>query len=134
MLESNESTTGTEVFGLTDNTRSQKTIRTSSTSSTGSVVRKKKRNKWDTPHKLGNPPHRVNSFKGVHSELSGKVFIKGPLQAAKYDEAHKAILNFIGMKYDPRVYKLFEYKDRTKGTNLIVKPKAPMIKVVVTLK
>ena len=56
------------------------------------------------------------------------MFLKEPLQVSKYDETHKAILNYIGIKYDPRVYKVFEYKDRTKGSNLLVKPKAPMIK------
>ena len=116
MEESNEFTTGTEISDLTNDTRSQKTIRTSSTSGTGSVVTKKKGNKWDTPRNLGNPPHRVNSFKGDHSELSGKVFLKEPLQAAKYDEAHKVILNCTGIKYDHRMYKAFEYKNRTKGT------------------
>lgn len=127
-----ESTNGTEISGLPDETRSQKTTRTSSTSGTGSIVGKKKIKKWEIPRKpTANPSHRVITFKGTHSDLIGKVFIKGPLQAAKYDEAYKAILNHIGMKYDHRVYKAFEYKDKSKGTNLLTKPKAPMTKKIV---
>ena len=127
-----ESINGNEISGLTDETRSQKTTKTSSTSGTGSIVGRKKRNKWESPRKpTANPSHRVITFKGAHTDLHGKVFIKGPLQAAKYDEAYKAILNHIGMKYDHRVYKAFEYKDVSKGTNLLTKPKAPMTTKVV---
>ena len=124
-----ESISGTEISGLTDETRSQRTTRTSSMSGTASIIGKKKRSKWESPRKsTANPSHRVITFKGAHSDLIGKVFIKGPLQAAKYDEAYKAILNHIGMKYDHRVYKWFEYKDKSKGTNLLTKPKAPITK------
>ena len=65
--------------------------------------------------------------------LRGKVFVKGLLQVAKYDEAYNALLNYIGSTYYYRVYNAFEYKDRAKGDNLITKPIAPMMTKVVQI-
>ena len=59
------------------------------------------------------------------------MFAKGTLQAAKYDQGYKEIFDYVGIKYGHRVYTAFEYKNKSKGINILVKLKAPMtIKVV----
>ena len=83
-----------------------------------------KSNKW----RKRTPSFNISTFQGANVDLNGKVFIKGPLQAAKYDEAYKAIFTYIGSKYDHRVYKAFEYKYKSKGYNLLTKLSAPKIK------
>ena len=65
------------------------------------------------------------------SICGAKFLSKGPLQVVKYDETYKEILTSICSKYDHRVYTTFEYKDRTKYSNLLKKPQAPMTKKVV---
>ena len=86
-----------------------------------------KSNKWGKRTANTN----TSTFQGANVDLTGKVFVKGPLQAAKYDEAYKAILTYIGSKYDHRVYKAFEYKDKSKGLNLLTKPTAPKMKKII---
>ena len=49
----------------------------------------------------------IYQFKGANDELKGKVFVKGPNQAAKYDEAYKALIIYFGLKYDQRIYRSF---------------------------
>ena len=73
----------------------------------------------------------MESFKGSHPELKGKGFLKGPLQAAKYDEVYNTILTHVGTKYDHMVYKALEYKDRKKDINLLSKSKTPMTTKVI---
>ena len=126
--------TGTEISALTGDSKSRRTSKTQSTTGTGSTSSKHQRNqKWGPQRKSNGNPAQMNhiTFKGANADLKGKVFVKGALQAAKYDEAYKAILNHIGAKFDHRVYKAFEYKDRTKGINLLIKPRPPMINKVV---
>ena len=60
--------------------------------------------------------------------LRGKLFIKGSLPAVKYDKAYKDILTYVGSKYNHHVYKSFEYQGKTKGSSILKKPKAPMVK------
>ena len=73
----------------------------------------------------------IVTFSGTNVELKSEVFIKGTLQAAKYDEAYKIILNYIILNYNNMVYKAFEYKDRIKESNTLNKPSVPMITKVV---
>ena len=75
--------------------------------------------------------HTNNNFKGACTEIRGKVFIKGPTQAANYDEAYKALMNYFGTKYNQRVYCAFEQKNAGAGRNLLTKPSVPMIDKVV---
>ena len=42
-----------------------------------------------------------------------------------------AILVYIGLIYNHRIYKVFEYKYRSKGSNLLKKPKSPRIDKIV---
>ena len=94
-----------------------------------------KNNKWGTSrNKNSNMNPSALSFKGLNVDLRGKVFVKGPLQAANYDEAYKALLSYIGSKYDHRVYKAFEYKDRAKGSNLLTKSRSLMMTKVIQVK
>ena len=126
MGDTNESIAGTEISELTSDSRSRKTAKTNTTTGTGSI--RKKTNKWGNTRKNnGHPPSfNISSFKGAHAKLKGKVFVKGTLQAAKYDEAYKEIRNYVRTNYGHRVYNVFDYKDKTKGINILVKPKSPM--------
>ena len=68
----------------------------------------------------------MDTFKDSHPELRGKIFTKVALQAARYNDAYNAILIYVGTKFDHRVFKALEYKDKSKGLNLFSKPKALM--------
>ena len=57
--------------------------------------------------------------------------MKGPMQASIYDATLKCILTYIGLKYDRRVCKAFDYTDKKKGTALLSKLTAPTITKVV---
>ena len=70
-------------------------------------------------------------FKGATPELSGKIFISGPSQAARYDDTYKALLHYFNNKYDYRIYKAFEMKDKDAGLTLITRPTAPTVKKIV---
>ena len=45
---------------------------------------------------------------------SNRYGVKGPLQAAKYDESYKAILTYIRLNYDNNEYNNVEYTGRKK--------------------
>ena len=83
------------------------------------------------PTKWGVARQTVSSFKGAIPELSGKVFVTGPSQATRYDEAYKALLHYFNTKYDHRVHRAFESKDSTIGLALITRPTPPKKKVTV---
>ena len=70
-----------------------------------------KKAKWNGPCKV----NLTETFKWLNTELSGKIFTKWAAQASIYDNSFKVTLTFIGLKYDQRVYKAFEYKDKQKG-------------------
>ena len=57
----------------------------------------------------------IDPFKGANDDLKGKVFVKGTLQVAKYDEVYKALIVYFGLKYDQRIYRAFEHKDANVG-------------------
>ena len=63
----------------------------------------------------------VDSFKGTNEDLKGKVFVKGALQASKYDETYKALIIYFGLQYDQRVYRAFEHKDAAVGQITLIK-------------
>ena len=73
----------------------------------------------------------VSTFKGASPALSGKVFISGPSQALKYDEAYKALIHYFNVKYDHRVSRAFETKDPSLGLSLLIRPTPPKITKVV---
>lgn len=103
------------------------TDKTNGTTRTSSVSSKPK-GKWSIPcNKIQscNYVPTALSFKGAHVDLYGKLFIKGPLHAAKYDKAYKTILAYIGSNYDHYVYTAFKYKDTANGLGLLTKPSAP---------
>jgi len=62
--------------------------------------------------------------------LKGKVFIKGPTQAAKYDEAFKSYITFVGTKYGQQVKRAFIHKNRAAGTRTMNNPKVSMIRII----
>ena len=83
---------------------------------------KQKNRKWGTlRNKNYNLTPTALSFKGANVDLCGKVFVKSPLQAAKYNKAYNDLLNYIGSTYDHRVYTAFGYTDRSKRVNLLNK-------------
>ena len=97
MVEENY-VSSTEISDLTTSaTKYSKADRSiAKTTGTLSVATKQKK------YKRGNPCNKntkiapvASLFKGANLELRDKVFIKGPLQAAKYDEAYKSILTYI---------------------------------------
>ena len=57
----------------------------------------------------------TDTFKGANLELANKVFVIGPSQASKYDEAYKALITYFGSKFDHRVSRAFEQKDADVG-------------------
>ena len=81
---------------------------------------------WGSPRPTNTAP-----FKGAVPELSGKVFVTGPSQAARYDDTYKALLHYFGNKFDHRVYLAFKRKDKDIGLSLLTKPSVPMIKKIV---
>ena len=112
---------------MTDTKAGKPTNKIVSSTAPGTNNSRFKSNKWGKR----TPSSNTSTFQGANVDLAGKVFVKGPLQAAKYDEAYKAILTYIGSNYDHRVYKAFEYKDKSKGLNLLTKPTAPKIKKII---
>ena len=97
--------------------KSNATITTASSSSLSS-----KRSKANWINNRGTIPIVIKIFKGANSDLRGKVFIVGPSQASKYDEAYKALLTYLGAKFDHKVHRAFEHKDAGMGTNMLHKP------------
>ena len=83
----------TIVSDLTIDTKSITSTSLSSSSSRGSHRGKKK---WGGNHSVPSNV-AINQLKGATDELKGKVFIKGPTQAAKYDEAYKALVIYFGL-------------------------------------
>ena len=84
------------------------------------------------PNRWGNPKSMSSaSFKGAIPELANKVFISGPTQATKYDEAYKSLTHYFGKKFNHRVFRAFEKKDEAVGLALLTKPKAPKVKKIV---
>ena len=59
-----------------------------------------------------------------------KVFIVGPSQASKYDEAYMALLTYLDRKFDHKVHHAFEHKDARAGTNVLIKPIPPMVRKI----
>ena len=85
----------------------------------------KRRNKGGTANQV-----TVESFKGAHPDLKGKVFIKGPTQASRYDETYKSYLTFVGTKFGQRVKRAFVEKDKDAGLKTLNKPSAPMTTMI----
>ena len=73
----------------------------------------------------------IDTFKGANLELVNKVFVIGPSQASKYDEAYKALITYFGSKFDHRVSHAFEQKDSGVVRNMRILSSAPMIDKVV---
>lgn len=133
MVEDN-SVSGTEISDLTSATKRSKASIRSTSKTTGIllVVSEQKNKKWGNPcNKNTKTAHLASSFKDAHAELRRKLFIKGPLQASKYNKAYKAILTYLESKYNHRVYTAFKYKDKNKVTHLFKKPKAPKISKII---
>ena len=57
--------------------------------------------------------------------MKGRTFTLGATQAAKYDEAVKALMSYISTKFDHRVQRAFEERDAQVGKNLLNEPVAP---------
>ena len=93
------------------------------------------RKKWNgtsnTAHKLG--AIATDTFKGANSDLYNKVFVVGPTQASKYDEAYKSLITYFGVKYGHRISRAFEQKDADVGRNMLVCPNPPMTTKVVSI-
>ena len=123
-----KSTTGnTTVSELTGDNRS--IVSHSSSSSDG---RQRQRKKYHNNRTRPIPPNvAVDGFNGATDLLKGKTFVMGGTQAAKYDEAYKALLTYFGSKYDQRIYRAFQQKDADAGKSTIIKPTPPMIMKVV---
>ena len=66
------------------------------------------------------------TFKEVNESLKGKVFVVGPNQASRYDDALKALIGYLSSKYDHRVKSYIQHKDKAVGVKLLIKPQAPM--------
>ena len=86
-----------------------------------------KKTKWNEPHSA----NLTETFKGSNTELSGKIFTKGPTHVSIYNGSFKAILTYIGIKYDQRVYKSFEYKDKQRALLFLNKTTVHMITKIV---
>ena len=85
------------------------------------------KSKWNgNPRLVGE-----SNFKGVIVKLSTHVFVTGPNQASKYDDAYKHILFYLGNKFNHRVHRAFECKDYAVGLSLLCKPTAPTTQKVV---
>ena len=127
-MEEIKAIAGTEITEIMTGTKAGKpTNKIVSSTAPGTNNSRFKSNKWGER----TPSSNISTFQGANVDLNGKVFVKGPLQAAKYDEAYKAILTYIGSNYDHRVYKAFDYKDKNKGLNIITTPSAPKIKKII---
>jgi len=127
-MEEIKSMAGTEITEIMTDTKAGKpTNKIVSSTTPGTNNSRFKSNKWGER----TPSSNISTFQGANVDLNGKVFVKGPLQAAKYDETYKAILTYIRSNYDHRVYKAFEYKDKSKGLNLLAKPSDPKIKKII---
>ena len=62
---------------------------------------RRNRNRWGNAK--GATASEIDSFKGAIPELKGKTFTLEATQAAKYDEAVKALMSYISTKFDHRV-------------------------------
>ena len=103
----------TDPDGATASDLTHYTKSTTPTSILSGASRRHKK-KWNRQH--GTQINMAgDTFKGANDELKGKVFVKGPSQAAKYDEAYKALIIHFRRKYDQRVYRAFEHKDTSVG-------------------
>ena len=120
--------TRTEITEIMMDTKADKpTNKIVSSTTPGTNNSRFKSNKWGKRTLSSN----ISTFQGGNVDLNGKVFVKGLLQTAKYDEAYKAILTYIGSNCDHRLYKDFEYQDKSKGLNLLTKPSAPKTKKII---
>ena len=108
----------------TSNTDDKGTGGTNSPSGTPSKTIKSSR--WSN-----NRPVITTTFKGAIPELSSKVFVTGPSQATRYDDAYRALIHYFGNKFNHRVYRAFERKDISVGLSLLTKPRPPMVKKVI---
>ena len=91
-----------------------------------SLTKSVKHNRWG-PTK----PVTTSLFKGGIPELSSKVFVVGPAQATKYDEAYRALTHYFGKKFNHRVFRAFEAKDSKVGLELLIKPTPPKVEKIV---
>ena len=66
------------------------------------------------------------TFRGVNESLKEKVFVVGPNQASRYDDALKALIGYLSSKYDHRVKSYIQHRDKAVGVKLIIKPQASM--------
>ena len=109
---------------MSDNTSSGVSETTYTKTNTKSSYKKAK---WNRNHEA----NLTETFKGSNTELSSKIYTKRSIQASIYNDSFKAILTYIGLKYDQRVYTYFEYKDKQKDLLFLNKPKSPMITKIV---
>ena len=106
------------------------TSRTSNSSTEGTQNARKKWNgnkhlsANNTVYKLGSIA--TDTFKGVNSDICHKVFVVGPTQASKYDEAYKSLITYFGAKYGHRISRAFEQKYADVGRKMLVCPSPPM--------
>ena len=110
------------------------TASTSASSVSGGSQCDRHRRKWN--NSKPQVPTRVaikNDFKGSNTEVSGSVFIKGPTQAASYDEEYNALMTYFGGKYDQMMYRAYEQKDSNVGRKFLLKPSTLMIDKVVQI-
>ena len=92
--------------GISDLTPSTK--KSKARAGKSSAESKQKNNNQGNPRsKNTNSASTVPSLKGTNVGLRGRVFVKGPLQVGKYNEAYITIIAYIGSNYDYRVYKTF---------------------------
>ena len=75
----------------------------------------------------------IDTFKGANLELVNKVFVIGPAQASKYDEAYKVLITYFGSTFDHRVSRAFEQKDSDVGRIMLILPSVLMIDKVVQI-
>lgn len=94
------------ISDITTDIKSTGTGSTSATSFSSSSGGRSTRKKWNN----NNKPMTINidTFKGANLELVNKVFVIGPSQASKYDEAYKALITYFGSKFDHRVSRAFK--------------------------
>ena len=72
----------------------------------------------------------MESFKGAHPDLKGKVFIKGSTQASRYNDTYMTYLTFVGTKYGQRIKQAFTEKEKDTGLKPLKKPSAPMTTLI----
>ena len=120
--------------GLTSTSTGNDTKPTPATKPSGQTLATQTQQSHRDRNRWGSGVTQISSsepFKGYLPELKGKVFVKGPSQAARYDEAYKALLTYFSDKFDHRIHRAFEQKDKDVGLKMLTKPQAP--KKIVTI-